>query len=64
MFKRVMFEDWSLMIPMISFIIFFAVFVVISIRALRMEQSESKRLAALPLEQSPENSNAEPHTTL
>ena len=57
-FKRVMFEDWSLWIPMVSFGIFFIVFILISVRAIRIDKTETERLASLPLEESsPENHN-------
>jgi len=57
-FKRVMFEDWSLWIPMVSFGIFFMVFILISVRAIRIDKAETKRLASLPLEESsPETFN-------
>lgn len=51
-FKRVMFEDWSLWIPMVSFGIFFMVFILISVRAVRIDKAETERLASLPLEES------------
>lgn len=57
-FKRVMFEDWSLWIPMVSFGIFFMVFILISVRAVRIDKAETERLASLPLEEpSPETFN-------
>ncbi len=57
-FKRVMFEDWSLWIPMVSFGIFFMVFILISVRAVLINKTETDRLASLPLEESsPETLN-------
>lgn len=50
MFKRILVEGWAHFVPIISFCIFFTVFVVITIRALRLKKSERERLAALPLE--------------
>jgi len=61
MFKRVFVEDWALVIPFISFFIFFAVFVLVSIRAMRLGKPERKHLASLPLED-PESSNPVPET--
>jgi hypothetical protein len=49
-FKRVVFEDWALWMPMISFGIFFLIFVITSIRAILMRKTDRERLAALPLE--------------
>jgi hypothetical protein len=55
-FKRVMFEDWSLWIPMVSFGIFFMVFILVSVRAIRTNKTETDRMASLPLEEpSPES---------
>lgn len=51
MFKRVFVEDWALVIPFISFFIFFAVFVLVSLRAMRLGKSERCHLASLPLEE-------------
>lgn len=51
-FKRVVFEDWSLWVPMVSFGIFFTVFVMVSVRAMFLGKSERERLAAMPIEES------------
>jgi hypothetical protein len=50
MFKRIFVEDWALWVPIISFCIFFVVFVAVTIRALRIGKSERERLASLPLQ--------------
>lgn len=50
MFKRIFVEDWALCVPIISFCIFFVVFVAVTIRALRIGKSERERLASLPLD--------------
>jgi len=50
MFKRILVEGWAHFVPIISFCIFFTVFLVVSVRALRLRKSERERLAALPLE--------------
>jgi hypothetical protein len=49
MFKRIMMEDWTLYVPIISFCIFFVVFLTVTIRTLRIKKSERDRLASLPL---------------
>ena len=55
MFHRVNFEDWATAITMSAFFIFAAVFLAVTIRALRLGESERKRLAALPLDDHPED---------
>ena len=52
MFKRVLYEDWASIVPVISFCLIFAVFVVATIRALRMARGQREHLASLPLEDS------------
>ncbi len=55
MFKRILIDGWSLYVPVISFVIFAVVFVVVSVRALRIGKAERERLAALPLDETSEN---------
>lgn len=50
MFKRILVEDWVLLVPIVSFCIFAAVFLVVAVRALRMRKSERERMASLPLD--------------
>jgi hypothetical protein len=50
MFKRIFVEDWALCVPIISFCIFFTVFVAVTIRALRIGKTERDRLASMPLD--------------
>lgn len=50
MFKRIFVEEWALCVPIISFCIFFVVFLAVTIRALRIGKAERERLASLPLE--------------
>ncbi len=52
MFKRVIYEDWANIVPIIAFGIMFTVFVVATIRALRIRPTERERLATLPLDES------------
>ena len=52
LFKRVTHEDWTTIVPMISFALMFGVFVVATIRALRMNDREREHLASLPLNDS------------
>ncbi|MDX1680738.1 MAG: hypothetical protein R3242_08405 [Akkermansiaceae bacterium] len=58
MFKRVFVEDWAQLIPIISFCIFAAVFLLVTLRALCLRKSERERMAQLPLDdRKPSNSN-------
>jgi Mg2+/citrate symporter len=59
MFHRMIVEDWALCIPIISFIIFAVVFVLVTLRALCLSEAERKRLAALPLDAPPIPRNSE-----
>lgn len=49
MFKRIIHEEWTTIIPMIAFGVMFTVFVVTTILALRMRPKERERLSSLPL---------------
>ncbi|MBB5351634.1 hypothetical protein HNR46_001873 [Haloferula luteola] len=51
MFKRVIYEEWSNIIPMIAFGIMFTVFLVTTIRAIRLRPVERERLSTLPLDE-------------
>lgn len=50
MFKRILVEDWAQIIPMVSFFIFASVFVLVTIRAMRLRKTDRERLAAMPLD--------------
>ena len=52
LFKRVVHEEWTTLVPMVAFSLMFAVFVVTTIRALRIGKTERERLATLPLKDS------------
>lgn len=53
MFKRILYEDWASIVPIIAFAVTFLVFLVATIRALRIRPEERSRLAALPVEDDP-----------
>ena len=55
MFKRVIHEEWMEFIPYAAFGIIFAVFIVATIRALRIKTTDREHLAALPLDNDPTN---------
>jgi hypothetical protein len=50
MFKRVIYEDWATIVPLISFTLTFAVFAFSTIRALCISKSKREKLAQIPLE--------------
>jgi hypothetical protein len=50
MFRRVIIEDWVVSAPLISFAIIGLVFIVVTIRALRMNKATRDHLSSLPLE--------------
>ena len=50
MFKRIFVEDWAQIIPIISFCIFAIVFLLTSIRAMRLGRREREHMAHLPLD--------------
>ena len=50
MFQRVLVEEWQRILSIISILLFFAVFVIHTIRVRRMPRETVARLAALPLE--------------
>jgi len=50
MFKRIFYEDWTLVIPVISFWLTFGVFLAITARAYLLKKQTVQRLESLPLE--------------
>lgn len=50
MFKRMFVEDWAIWAPIISFVLIAGVFVVVTVRALRMSRKEREHLESLPLD--------------
>lgn len=50
MFKRINYEEWQAMAPIIAFLLTFAVFLFQVIRAARIKPDQRERLARLPLE--------------
>lgn len=55
MFKRVILEEWTTIVPIFSFFTFFIVFLVVTLRAIRLGRAERDRLASLPLEDTAES---------
>jgi hypothetical protein len=52
MFHRVLHEQWTTIIPVTSFFLISGVFMVATLRALRMKQGEREHLSSLPLDDS------------
>jgi heme/copper-type cytochrome/quinol oxidase subunit 1 len=50
MFKRLVYEEWHQVLPVLSFILTFIVFAVLFVRALLMRRDRAQHLALLPLE--------------
>lgn len=50
MFKRIIYEDWVMIIVIISFVVVSCIFLIGSIRAFFMPKDKREHLANLPLE--------------
>ena len=51
MFKRIIYDDWTSIIPLISFWLTFGVFLAITVRALFLKKSTINHMENLPLEE-------------
>ncbi|MCX6876190.1 MAG: hypothetical protein NTW21_20645 [Verrucomicrobia bacterium] len=63
MFKRVFFEEWSGLMAALSFMLIAGVFVVGTLRALRIPKAQREHLANLPLEGAGDSSAPTPDAT-
>ena len=61
MFKRLTYEEWQAMIPVIAFLLTFAGVLVFSLRALFMRRESAERLSALPLEDASTSASESKH---
>ena len=50
MFKRILYENWHSLVPLIAFVLTFAVFIVAFVRTLLMKKDQVKHMATLPLD--------------
>lgn len=50
MFRRIVYEDWQLIFPVMALVVASVIYVVAGWRAARMKPVQSERLARLPLE--------------
>jgi hypothetical protein len=51
MFKRIIYDDWTSIVPHISFWLTFGVFLVIVVRAMFLRRATVKHLESLPLQE-------------
>lgn len=64
MFKRIIHEDWIVIVPIVAFVLTFSFFIVVLIKAIAMKQEKRNHLASLPLsEDSQPGSNLPNDTT-
>lgn len=50
MFKRLIYDNWVTLVPLISFTLTCGTFIFFCIRAYRMQETERKHMSELPLE--------------
>lgn len=60
MFKRIIYDDWTTLVPLISFWFTFAVFLAISLRAFLLKKDTVEHMEHLPLEED-DSSNPQTH---
>ncbi|MGJ8635001.1 MAG: hypothetical protein ACSHX7_13875 [Luteolibacter sp.] len=53
MFQRIIHEQWTLIVPVISFVVTASVFTFVTIRALQLPKDRREKLANLPLDSEP-----------
>lgn len=59
MFKRIIYDDWTSIVPLISFWLTFGVFLVIVVRAMFLKKTTIHHMENLPLDEDDNvNSNA------
>jgi hypothetical protein len=51
MFKRIIYDDWTSIIPLISFWLTFGVFIAITVRTLLLKKTTVSHMENLPLEE-------------
>lgn len=60
MFKRILYEEWTNVVPILSFCFTFGVFLAITLRALFLKKDFVNQMGQLPLE---EDSASQPETS-
>ena len=61
MFKRIIYEDWTTIVPIISFWLTFGVFLAIVVRAMLLKKNTVHHMENLPLEDG-DNSTSNAHS--
>ena len=61
MFKRLSYDEWQMMIPIIAFLITFIGFLVFTIRAICMRREEANQLSRLPLDDAQPSASENDH---
>ncbi len=57
MFKRIIYDEWTTFVPLISFWFTFSVFLAISIRAIFLKKDTVRHMEQLPLEDDDSSKN-------
>lgn len=63
MFRRIILEDWTYIVPIISFAIFFVVFAYATIRALKLAEKHREHLETMPLDDASDAPSHHSHPT-
>jgi len=50
MYKRIIYENWHVIVPIISFITTVTVFSIMTLRGMLLRQEKAQRMSQLPLE--------------
>jgi len=61
MFKRIIYDDWTSIVPQISFWLTFGVFLAIVARALFLRKSTIEHLESLPLQEDESSNSSADH---
>ncbi len=49
MFKRIILEDWVNFVPLTAFLVLFTIFLLTTLRAIRLRPADRERMSKLPL---------------
>ncbi|MFK5922172.1 MAG: hypothetical protein QM496_08325 [Verrucomicrobiota bacterium] len=64
MFKRLILEEWQMVIPVVAFALTFAVFLVLSAKAILLGKKQSEHMASLPLANDDGSQQKDKHSDL
>lgn len=64
MFKRLILEEWQMVIPVVAFALTFAVFLVLSAKAILLGKKQSDHMASLPLANDDGSQQKDKHSDL